>query len=224
VLEVHSQGAAHFALVSSNSSPTRGPPSTPLQRRLRGEGRVRNMTDFGAFIEIEEGIDGLVHVSDLSWTKRISILRVLKKGQTVQPSSGHRFRAHRLSLGVSNCSRMPGRASSRPTGGRHVARARYAAWPASALLSSLAEGVEGLCHFPRCGLRRQARRRIPAGVGQEYDFKIVKMSEAEKKIVSACGPRRSDEEKTRLEDYQRLAAAATHTIRRQWALKEPEPK
>ncbi|HEY1337490.1 MAG TPA: 30S ribosomal protein S1, partial [Bryobacteraceae bacterium] len=49
------------------------------------EGRVRNMTDFGAFIEIEEGIDGLVHVSDLSWTKRVKHpSEVLKKGQIVQ--------------------------------------------------------------------------------------------------------------------------------------------
>src|SRR5437763_658912 len=66
------------------------------------EGRVRNMTDFGAFIEIEEGIDGLVHVSDLSWTKRIKHpSEILKKGQVVQAvilnidSS-----AHRLSLGI----------------------------------------------------------------------------------------------------------------------------
>ncbi len=48
------------------------------------EGRVRNMTDFGAFIEIEEGIDGLVHVSDLSWTKRVKHpSEILKKGQIV---------------------------------------------------------------------------------------------------------------------------------------------
>ena len=47
------------------------------------EGRVRNMTEFGAFIEIEEGIDGLVHVSDLSWTKRVKHPReVLRKGQS----------------------------------------------------------------------------------------------------------------------------------------------
>ena len=47
------------------------------------EGRVRNMTDFGAFIEIEEGIDGLVHVSDLSWTKRVKHpSEVLKKGRS----------------------------------------------------------------------------------------------------------------------------------------------
>jgi len=49
------------------------------------EGRVRKLTDFGAFVEIEEGIDGLVHVSDISWTKRIKHpSEALKKGQIVQ--------------------------------------------------------------------------------------------------------------------------------------------
>ncbi|MCX7806937.1 MAG: S1 RNA-binding domain-containing protein, partial [Planctomycetota bacterium] len=49
------------------------------------EGRVRKLADFGAFVEIEEGIDGLVHVSDLSWTRRIQHpSEVLKKGQVVQ--------------------------------------------------------------------------------------------------------------------------------------------
>ena len=49
------------------------------------EGRVRNMTEFGAFIEIEEGIDGLVHVSDLSWTKRVKHpSEMLRKGSIVQ--------------------------------------------------------------------------------------------------------------------------------------------
>ena len=49
------------------------------------EGRVRKLTDFGAFIEIEEGIDGLVHISDLSWTKRVKHpSEVLKKGQIAQ--------------------------------------------------------------------------------------------------------------------------------------------
>ena len=66
------------------------------------EGRVRNMTDFGAFIEIEEGIDGLVHVSDLSWTKRVKHpSEVLKKGQMVQAVILNIDSAsHRLSLGI----------------------------------------------------------------------------------------------------------------------------
>ena len=66
------------------------------------EGRVRKLTDFGAFIEIEEGIDGLVHISDLSWTKRVKHpSEVLKKGQLVQAVILHIDAANRrLSLGV----------------------------------------------------------------------------------------------------------------------------
>jgi len=66
------------------------------------EGRVRNMTEFGAFIEIEEGIDGLVHVSDLSWTRRIKHpSEILRKGSTVQAVILAMDAAHkRLSLGV----------------------------------------------------------------------------------------------------------------------------
>src|SRR2546421_9177718 len=66
------------------------------------EGRVRNLTDFGAFIEIEDGIDGLVHVSNMSWTKRIKHpSEVMKKGDKVtaqvlaiEPEN------RRLSLGI----------------------------------------------------------------------------------------------------------------------------
>ena len=49
------------------------------------EGRIRKLSDFGAFLEIEEGVDGLVHFSDLSWTKRIKHpSEILKKGQIIQ--------------------------------------------------------------------------------------------------------------------------------------------
>jgi small subunit ribosomal protein S1 len=150
------------------------------------EGRVRNMTDFGAFIEIEEGIDGLVHVSDLSWTKRVKHpSEILKKGQTVQAvilnidSARTAFR-----WASSSCSRTPGRAISRRTGGRYGSRERCAGWPVSARFVELAEGVEGLCHFsevPGYSGRRGDRRSAALG-GQEGDFKIIKMSEAEKKV------------------------------------------
>ena len=66
------------------------------------EGRVRNLTDFGAFIEIEEGIDGLVHVSNLSWTKRVKHpSEVLKKGDRVKAIVlAIEPEKRRLSLGV----------------------------------------------------------------------------------------------------------------------------
>jgi small subunit ribosomal protein S1 len=191
------------------------------------EGRVRNMTDFGAFIEIEEGIDGLVHVSDLSWTKRVKHpSEVLKKGQTIQAvilaiDSG----AHRLSLGVKQLqpdaweSFFQTHQVGDTVHGKVCRLANFGAFV------ELAEGVEGLCHFSEVpGYAGKRAAESPLAVGQESDFKIVKMSEAEKKIGLSLRAAADDEEKTRLVDYQRHAAAATTTIEEAMSLKEPEPK
>jgi small subunit ribosomal protein S1 len=86
----------------------------------------------------------------------------------------------------------------------------------------LAEGVEGLCHWsevPGHGGRRVAEEP-PIHVGEEHDFKIIKMGEAEKKIGLSLKAVSDDEEKTRLEDYQRQAAAATTTIEEVMSLKD----
>ena len=125
------------------------------------EGRVRNMTDFGAFIEIEEGIDGLVHVSDLSWTKRVKHpSEVLKKGQIVQAvilnidSS-----SHRLSLGIKQLqpdaweSYLP-----EPPGGRYGARTGL---PAGQFRRVRGTGGRRGRAVPFLG----SSRAIPAGAG-----------------------------------------------------------
>src|SRR4029077_11698233 len=86
----------------------------------------------------------------------------------------------------------------------------------------LAEGVEGLCHFSEVpGFSgRRGPEDPPINVRQDYDFKIIKMSEAEKKIGLSLRAVADDEEKTRLEDYQRQAAAATTTIEEVMSLKD----
>ena len=191
------------------------------------EGRVRNMTDFGAFIEIEEGIDGLVHVSDLSWTKRVKHpSEVLKKGQTVQAVIlAIDSAAHRLSLGVKQLQPDAWETffQSHQVGDAvHGKVCRLASFGA---FVELAEGVEGLCHFSEVpGYTGKRGAEPPLATGQEADFKIIKMSEAEKKIGLSMRAAADDEEKTRLVDYQRHAAAATTTIEEAMSLKEPEPK
>jgi small subunit ribosomal protein S1 len=187
------------------------------------EGRVRNMTDFGAFIEIEEGIDGLVHVSDLSWTKRVKHpSEILKKGQLVQAVILNiDAKGHRLSLGIKQLqpdawetyfqSHQPG----------DIVHGRISRLAGFGAFVELAEGVEGLCHFsevPGYSGRRSAEP--PVAVGQEFDFKIIKMSEAEKKIGLSLKAVSHDEEKSRLADYQRQAAAATTTIEEVMSLKD----
>jgi small subunit ribosomal protein S1 len=224
VLEVHSKDR-RISLGLKQLEPN---PWTTIDSRYSVgsvvEGRVRNMTDFGAFIEIEEGIDGLVHVSDLSWTKRVKHpSEILKKGMIVQAvilnidSS-----SHRLSLGIKQLqpdaweSYFQNHQVGDTVHGRVCRLASFGAFV------ELAEGVEGLCHFSEVPgyTGRRGAEDPPIRVGDEHDFKVVKMSEAEKKIGLSLRAVANDEEKNRLDDYQRQAAAATSTIEEVLSLKD----
>jgi small subunit ribosomal protein S1 len=188
------------------------------------EGRVRNMTDFGAFIEIEEGIDGLVHVSDLSWTKRVKHpSEILKKGQVVQAvilnidSS-----SHRLSLGIKQLQPDAWESYFQHHQVGDTVHGRVCRLAGFGAFVELAEGVEGLCHFSEAPghAGRRPPEESPLAAGRELDFKIIKMSEAEKKIGLSLRALADDEEKNRLNDYQRQAHAATTTIEEVMSLKD----
>jgi len=187
------------------------------------EGRVRNMTDFGAFIEIEEGIDGLVHVSDLSWTKRVKHpSEILKKGQIVQAVILNIDSAtHRLSLGVKQLQPDAWESYFQTHQVGDTVHGKVCRLASFGAFVELAEGVEGLCHFSEVPgyTGRRSAEEPPLRVGQERDFKIIKMSEAEKKIGLSLRAVSADDEKTRLEDYQRQADAATTTIEEAMSLK-----
>ncbi len=87
----------------------------------------------------------------------------------------------------------------------------------------LAEGVEGLCHFSEVpGYTGRRTADAPLAVGDELDFKIIKMSEADKKIGLSLKALSDDEERGRLRDYQRQAAAATSTIEEAMSAKDRE--
>jgi small subunit ribosomal protein S1 len=187
------------------------------------EGRVRNMTDFGAFIEIEEGIDGLVHVSDLSWTKRIKHpSEVLKKGQMVQAVIlAIDAKAHRLSLGIKQLQPDAWERFFQTHRTGDMVRGRVSRLAGFGSFIELAEGVEGLCHYSEVpGYTGRKSDEPPILVSQEYDFKIIKMNESEKKIGLSLKAVTEDEERARLEDYQRQAAAATTTIEEVVSVKE----
>jgi small subunit ribosomal protein S1 len=179
------------------------------------EGRVRKLTDFGAFIEIEEGIDGLVHISDLSWTKRVKHpSEVVKKGQLVQAVILNIDAPNRrLSLGVKQLQPDAWESFFRAHQLGDVVRGRVCRACNFGVFVELAPGVEGLCHrseIPAASDRKHDEPSLP--IGEEMDFKVVKLNEAEKKIGLSIRALADDEERTRLEDYQRHAAAATMTI------------
>ena len=146
------------------------------------EGRVRNLTDFGAFIEIEDGIDGLVHVSNLSWTKRIKHpSEVVKKGEKVKAVVlGVEPQNRRLSLGIKQLqpdvweSFFAAHRVGDVVHGKVLRTAQFGAFV------EIAEGVEGLCHISEAGDEGGGPSKLETGL--EHDFKIIKINVEEKKV------------------------------------------
>jgi small subunit ribosomal protein S1 len=183
------------------------------------EGRVRNLTDFGAFIEIEDGIDGLVHISDFSWTRRIKHpSEVVKKGEKV--------RAKILSIDVDNRRLSLGIRQLEPDSwenfftnhqlgdvlpGRVVRLASFGAFV------ELEGGIEGLCH------NSEINPDITGGgfldVGKEYEFKIIKLNPDEMKIGLSLRAAFHDAERETIEAYRHSSMGATTTIEEMMSMK-----
>jgi small subunit ribosomal protein S1 len=148
------------------------------------EGRVRNLTSYGAFVEIEEGVDGLIHVSDLSWSNKVKHPKdELKKGQVIQAVVLHADEeSRRVSLGVKQLEpdvwekffslHLPGDDVT----GQITRFAKFGAFV------ELAPGVEGLCHNTEMSADPSRQRKPALRAGQEYEFRIIKLDEFDKKI------------------------------------------
>jgi len=212
VLEVHPKDRR----ISLGFKQLEANPWTTIEQRYSigsvVEGRVRNMTDFGAFVEIEEGIDGLVHVSDLSWTKRVKHpSEVLRRGAVVQAVILAIDAANkRLSLGIKQLQPDAWETFFQAHNVNDTVHGRICRLAGFGAFVALAEGVEGLCHFSEIpGYSGRKGDPPPATVGQEFDFKIIRMNEVERKIGLSLKAVVSDSERNRFDGYQRKAAAAT---------------
>ena len=146
------------------------------------EGRVRNLTEFGAFIEIEDGIDGLVHVSNMSWTKRIKHpSEVVKKGDKVKAVVlGIEPEHRRLSLGMKQLQPDVWETFFEQHRVGDVVHGKVLRVAQFGAFVELAEGVEGLCHVSEATDIHGTPVKLDAG--QEHDFKIIKNNPEEKKI------------------------------------------
>jgi small subunit ribosomal protein S1 len=157
-------------------------------------GRVRNVTDFGAFVEVEDGVEGLIHVGDISWTERVEHPNTkFKKGDNVEAKVLKVDAEHRrLSLGVKQLHDSVGEWLQHHSVGE-VLRGKVSRLTTFGAFVELAEGVEGLCHISEIEERRSkadrekpqqrdANRMGPISVGQEYDFKVIKAEPSQRKI------------------------------------------
>jgi small subunit ribosomal protein S1 len=176
------------------------------------EGRVRNLTDFGAFIEIEDGIDGLVHVSNLSWTKRVKHpSEVLKKGDRVkaivlaiEPDK------RRLSLGVKQLQPDVWESFFETHHIGDVVHGKVLRVAAFGAFVEIAEGVEGLCHKSEATDENGQPLNLEPGL--EHDFKIIKMTPEEKKVGLSIRAVGEEASRSEVEAYKQPVSSTSSTI------------
>jgi small subunit ribosomal protein S1 len=176
------------------------------------EGRVRNLTDFGAFIEIEEGIDGLVHVSNLSWTKRVKHpSEVLKKGDRVKAIVlAIDSEKRRLSLGVKQLQPDVWESFFAQHRVGDIVHGKVLRVAAFGSFVEISEGIEGLCHNSEAVDGNGQPVHLEPGV--EHDFKIIKMSPEEKKVGLSIRAVGEEASRSEVESYKQPSSSTGSTI------------
>src|SRR5262250_298750 len=166
-------------------------------------GRVRNLTDFGAFIEVEEGIDGLVHVSDIS-TRRIKHpSEVLKKGERVDAVILNiDTDNHRLSLGIKQLQPDSWEQFFTTHNVGDMVRGRIVRHAPFGVFVELDEGIEGLCHVSEINETDRQNLEGRFVLGEEADFKIIKLSPTERKIGLSHKALLEDAERREYDSYR----------------------
>jgi len=179
------------------------------------EGKIKNITDFGIFIGIEEGIDGLIHVSDLSWTERIKHpTEKYAKGDTIQAVVLKIDRENeRFSLGIKQLEPDPWQAALNNYPAGAIVEGKITNVTDFGIFVQLEEGVEGLVHVSEIS---KEKINTPVGmynVGDTLKVKVINVSSKDRKIglsIKALEDDTSGEES--LKDYKKKQPAGPATI------------
>jgi small subunit ribosomal protein S1 len=154
----------------------------PVGSRISG--RVRNFTAYGAFVELEDGIDGMIHVSDMSWTRKVNHpSEVLKKGDNVEaivlevdPQN------HRIGLGLKQAQEDPwSKVAAKYNVGQRV-KGKVTKIASFGAFVELEEGVEGLVHISQIKEERVQKVEDVLAEGQEIEARVVRVDATERRI------------------------------------------
>ncbi|OFV83889.1 MAG: hypothetical protein A3B65_05895 [Acidobacteria bacterium RIFCSPHIGHO2_02_FULL_67_57] len=174
------------------------------------KGRVKSLTEFGAFIELEPGVEGLAHVSELSWDKKLKKPgQVLKRGQEVDAKVLKvDVLNRRLSLSLKDLAPDPWATFASRARVEQVVRGRVVRKTNFGAFVELAPGVEGLCHASEI----PAEDGAGVEVGQEHDFKIIKVNPGERRIGLSLKAMTSENERRAVEQYRNNQPRSAATL------------
>ncbi len=154
----------------------------PVGSRISG--KVRNFTTYGAFIEMEEGIDGMIHVSDMSWTRKINHpSEVLQKGQPVEAVVLEIDVANqRISLGLKQAQTDPWSSIASTYQIGQIVKGKVSKIASFGAFVELEDGVDGLVHISQISDQHIEKVKDALKVGQEVEARIVKIDRDERRI------------------------------------------
>jgi len=154
------------------------PPGTKVQ------GKIRNLTSYGAFIELEEGLDGMIHVSDISWTRKINHpSEVLKKGDEVEAIVLEIDKANqRISVGVKQLSQDPWENIDHYYKVGDLATGSVTKLASFGAFIGLEHDIDGLVHISQVSEERVEKIKNVLKVGQEVTARVIKIDRADRRI------------------------------------------
>ena len=154
----------------------------PVGKRVKG--KVRNFTTYGAFIELEEGIDGMIHVSDMSWTRKINHpSECLEKGKEVEAIVLEvNPQEQRISLGLKQASQDPWSEIASKYKVGQLVKGKVSKIASFGAFIELEDGVDGLVHISQISDDRVEKVKDVLQVGQDVEARVVKVDRNERRI------------------------------------------
>ena len=174
----------------------------PVGTKLTG--RVRNLTNFGAFVEIEEGIDGLIHISDLSWLKRIVDPReVLREGDEVEVMVLSIDPAQqKISLGLKQIEPDPWIEVPNKYKIGSVVRGKVVNITSFGVFAQLEDDIEGLIHISELAEQRIEKPEDVVSVAQELDLKVIHLDPTERRIGLSLKAAQAEQDRATVTQYE----------------------
>ncbi|WCJ60178.1 30S ribosomal protein S1 [Fontisphaera persica] len=150
----------------------------------RVKGKIRNLTSYGAFVELEEGIDGMVHVSDISWTRKINHpSEVLKKGEEVEAVVLEIDKANqRIALGIKQLTSDPWEHIDDYYKVGDLVTGKVTKLASFGAFVGLQHDIDGLVHISQVSEERVDKIKNVLKVGQEVTARVIKIDKADRRI------------------------------------------
>jgi small subunit ribosomal protein S1 len=178
------------------------------------EGRVKNLTDFGLFIGVEEGIDGLVHISDISWTQRIKHPgEVCKKGDLVKAVVLNIDKEQeRFSLGIKQLEPDPWEEINKKYRKGQTVTGTVTSITNFGIFLELEKGVEGLIHISEIEVKKGDELQTIAKVGDQLSALITNIDKKERKVGLSIKEYKKHMEKAEVDEYLAQQGTAHATL------------